>query len=99
MCRCTRSASGGANQQLTTTSTGTVVFDTSGGYLRQVQAGGFAAWYASSDVQFLLAPRAGLFSTFDYYRKNQSINRNNLFSGNRNIYSFGLRWQPGRVAH
>ncbi len=70
-----------------------------GGYLRQVQSGGFAGWYATSDVQFLLAPRAGLFATFDYYRKNQGANANNLFSGNRNIYSFGLRWQPGRVAH
>src|SRR5216683_1693419 len=70
-----------------------------GGYLRQVESGGFSGWYATSDVQFLLAPRAGLFSTFDYYRKNQSANVNNLFSGNRNIYSFGIRWQPGRVAH
>lgn len=70
-----------------------------GGYLRQVQSGGFAAWYATSDVQFLLAPRAGLFSTFDYYRKNQGSNVNNLFSGNRNTYAFGIRWQPGRVAH
>jgi hypothetical protein len=70
-----------------------------GGYLRQVQSGGFSGWYATSDVQFLLAPRAGLFATFDYYRKNQSQNSNNLFSGDRNIYSFGLRWQPGRVAH
>jgi len=70
-----------------------------GGYLRQIQSGGFSGWYTTSDVQFLLAPRAGLFATFDYYRKNQSANTNNLFSGNRNIYSFGLRWQPGRVAH
>jgi hypothetical protein len=70
-----------------------------GGYLRQVQSGGVSGWYATSDVQFLLAPRAGLFATFDYYRKNQSANTNNLFIGNRNIYSFGLRWQPGRVAN
>jgi len=70
-----------------------------GGYLRQVQSGGFAAWYATSDLQFLLAPRAGIFSTFDYYRKNQGANVNNLFSGNRNTYAFGIRWQPGRVAH
>ena len=70
-----------------------------GGYLRQVQSGGFSGWYATTDVQFLLAPRAGLFATFDYYRKNQSTNTNNLFSGNRNIYSFGVRWQPGRVAY
>jgi len=67
------------------------------GYLRQVESGGFSGWYATSGVQFLLAPRAGLFATFDYYRKNQSANSNNLFSGNRNIYSFGIRWQPGRV--
>lgn len=70
-----------------------------GGYLRQVQSGGFSGWYATTDVQFLLSPRAGLFSTFDYYRNNQGTNTNNLFSGNQNIYSFGLRWQPGRVAH
>src|SRR6266478_525196 len=70
-----------------------------GGYLRQVQSGGVSGSYATSDVQFLLAPRAGLFATFDYYRKYQSANTNNLFSGNRNIYSFGLRWQPGRVAN
>jgi len=68
-----------------------------GGYLRQVQSGGFSAWYATSDVQFLLAPRAGLFATFDYYHKNQVANMNNLFSGNRDTYSFGMRWQPGRV--
>jgi hypothetical protein len=68
------------------------------GYLRQVQAGGFSGRYITSDAQFLLAPRAGLFATFDYYRKNQAANTNNLFSGNRNIYSFGIRWQPGRVA-
>jgi hypothetical protein len=70
-----------------------------GGYMRQVLSGGFSGWYATSDVQFLLAPRAGIFASFDYYRKNQSGNTNNLFSGNRNIYSFGLRWQPGRVPH
>lgn len=70
-----------------------------GGYLRQVQSGGFSAWYASSEMQFLLAPKAGIFATFDYNRKNQSANSSNLFVGNRNIYSFGLSWQPGRVAH
>jgi hypothetical protein len=70
-----------------------------GGYLRQIQSGGFSGWYATSDAQFLLAPRAGLFATFDYYRKNQSTNTNNLFSGTRNIYSFGVRWLPGRLAH
>jgi hypothetical protein len=70
-----------------------------GGYLRQVQSGGFSGWYAHSSVQFLLAPRAGLFATFDYYRKNQALNLNNLFSGDRNIYSFGLQWQPRRETH
>lgn len=69
-----------------------------GGYLRQVQSGGFSAWYVSSDVQFLLAPRAGLFAFFDYSRKNQASNTNNLFGGNRDLFSFGLRWQPSRVA-
>jgi hypothetical protein len=76
-----------------------LIFTPGAGYLRQVQSGGFSGWYATSDVQYLLAPRAGLFLTFDYFRKNQSSNTLNLFSGNRNIYSFGLRWQPGRVAH
>jgi hypothetical protein len=70
-----------------------------GGYLRQVPSGGFSGWYALSGAQFLLAPRAGLFAAFDYYRKNQSANAFDLFAGNRNIYTFGLRWQPGRVAH
>jgi len=70
-----------------------------GGYLRQAQSGGFSAWYASSEMQFLLAPKAGIFATFDYNRKNQSANSSNLFVGNRNIYSFGLSWQPGHVAH
>lgn len=70
-----------------------------GGYLRQVESRAFSGWYATSGLQFLLAPRAGLFSTFDYYRKDQSANGINLFSGNRNIYSFGIRWQPGRVAY
>jgi hypothetical protein len=76
-----------------------LIWSAGGGYLRQVPSGGFSGWYATSDIQFLLAPRAGLFATFDYYWKNQSVNSNNLFSGNRNIYPFGLRWQPGRVAH
>lgn len=70
-----------------------------GGYLRQVQSGGFSGWYGTSEAQFLLAPQAGLFVTFDYYRKNQAINSNNLFSGNRNTYAFGLRWSPARVTH
>lgn len=74
-------------------------WSTGGGYLRQVQSGGFSGWYATADSQFLLAPRAGLFATFDYYRTNQATNVNNLFSGNQNTYSFGIRWQPGRVAH
>ncbi len=70
-----------------------------GGYLRQVQFGGFSGWYATSDAQFLLAPRAGLFAVFDYNRKNQAANTHNLFIGNRSTYSFGIRWQPDRVAH
>ena len=70
-----------------------------GGYLRQVESNGFSGSYATADVQFLLAPRAGLFATFDYYHKNQSVNTNNLFSGNQDIFSFGIRWQPGRIAH
>jgi hypothetical protein len=68
-----------------------------GGYLRQIQSGGTSAWYASSTVLFLLAPRAGLFATFDYTHKNQIVTTSNLFSGNRDAYSFGILWQPGRL--
>jgi len=68
-----------------------------GGYLRQVQSGGFSGWYALANVHFLLAPRAGLFATFDFSHKNQSGSANNLFNGNRDIFSFGIRWEPGRV--
>jgi hypothetical protein len=69
------------------------------GYLRQIQSGGFSGWYASSDVQFLLSPRAGVFAFFDYSRTNQSVNTNNLYAGNSDYFSFGIRWQPGRIAH
>lgn len=69
------------------------------GYLRQIQSGGFSGWYASSDVQFLLAPRTGLFSFFSYSHTNQSANASNLYAGNSDYFSFGLRWQPGRVSH
>ena len=71
----------------------------SAGYLRQLGSGGFSGKYATGDLQFLLAPRAGLFAVFDYYRKYQSTNVNNLFTGNRDIYIFGVRWEPGRVRH
>jgi hypothetical protein len=70
-----------------------------GGYLRQVQSDGFSGSYATADVQFLLAPRSGIFAAFDYYHKNQSVNTNDLFSGNQDTFSFGIRWQPGRIAH
>lgn len=70
-----------------------------GGYLRQVQSGGFSGWYTSSNAQFLLAPRAGLFLNFGYSHKNQAENTGSLFSGNRDTFVFGLLWQPGRVAH
>jgi hypothetical protein len=68
-----------------------------GGYLRQVQSGGFSGWYTSGNVRFLLAPRAGLYATFDFSHKNQSGNTNNLFNGNRDIFAFGIRWLPNRV--
>jgi hypothetical protein len=67
-----------------------------GGYLRQVQSGGTSAWYASSNAQFLLAPRAGVFATFDYSHKNQAVTTTNLFSGNRDVFTFGILWQPSR---
>ena len=68
-----------------------------GGYLRQVQVGGFSGWYATTAVQFLLAPKAGLYATFDYSHKNQSGNVNSLFSGSRDVFFFGILWQPGRL--
>jgi hypothetical protein len=70
-----------------------------GGYLRQVGAGGTSGWYTLANATFLLAPRAGLFSTFNYYHKNQSGNATNLYIGNRDIFTFGLLWQPGRLQH
>ena len=70
-----------------------------GGYLRQVQSGGFAGWYATSDVRFLLAPRAGLYSFFNFTHNNQGSNPFGLYSGNRDYFSFGVRWQPGRLSH
>jgi hypothetical protein len=69
------------------------------GYLRQVQSGGFQSWYSSATAQYLLAPKQGVFATLDYAHKYQSGNLNNLFTGDRDILSFGIRWQPGRVAH
>lgn len=69
-----------------------------GGYLRQIQSSGFSGWYATSNARFLLAPRAGLFSTIDYFHKNQAGNAPNVFLGNRDIFSFGILWQPGRVS-
>ena len=70
-----------------------------GGYLRQVGSGGTSGWYTLANAAFLLAPRAGLFSTFNYYHKNQSGNATNLYIGNRDIFTFGLLWQPGRLQH
>jgi hypothetical protein len=70
-----------------------------GGYLHQKLSGGFAGWYASADAQALMAPRAGLYAFFAYSRKNQSVNTANLFSGNLDLYSFGIRWQPHQIAH
>jgi hypothetical protein len=71
----------------------------SAGYLRQVGSGGFSGKYATADLQFLLAPRAELFAVFDYYRKYQSASVNNLFTGNHDLYVFGVRWEPGRLQH
>lgn len=71
-----------------------------GGYLRQVATGnGFSGWYATSEGQFLLAPRAGLFSFFNFTHNKQGSNAINLTAGDQDFYSFGIRWQPGRVAH
>jgi hypothetical protein len=66
------------------------------GYLR-VQSGGFSGWYSTANVRFLLAPRAGLFSNFDYYHKNQSGAGPNVFIGNRDTFSFGVVWRPSFV--
>jgi hypothetical protein len=68
-----------------------------GGYLREIQSGGTSGWYASANSQFLLAPRAGVFSTFTYSHKNQAVTTLNLFNGNRDIYIFGILWQPSRT--
>jgi hypothetical protein len=68
-----------------------------GGYLKQVQSGGFSGWYSSGDLQFLLAPRNGIFAFFDFNRTQQSANTANLYQGNTDYFSFGLRWQPGRI--
>jgi hypothetical protein len=70
-----------------------------GGYLRQVGTSAFSAWYATSEARFLLAPRAGLFSFFNFTHNKQGNNAINLNSGNQDFYSFGIRWQPSRVAH
>jgi hypothetical protein len=70
-----------------------------GGYLRQVGSGGSSGWYTLTNVLFLLAPRAGVFATFEYVYKNQIANTPNLYSGNRDIFSFGLLWQPGQLQH
>jgi hypothetical protein len=70
-----------------------------GGYLWQVQSGGVSAWYTSSTAQFLLAPRAGLFATFDYAHKKQIAATSHLFRGTRDTFSFGILWQPGKVQH
>jgi hypothetical protein len=71
-------------------------WEAGGGYLRQSGSGGSSGWYASANAQFLLAPRAGLFATFEYAHKDQNVSTANLYSGNFDIFSFGLLWQPGR---
>jgi hypothetical protein len=68
-----------------------------GGYFRQVGSGPSSGWYSLANVLYLLAPRAGVFATFEYARKNQIVNTTNLYTGNRDTFSFGLLWQPGRV--
>jgi hypothetical protein len=70
-----------------------------GGYLRLVQTTSSTGWYAVSNAQFLLAPRTGILSTFNYYHTQQTINVNNLFSGKMDTYTFGILWAPGRVPH
>jgi len=68
-----------------------------GGYFRQVVSSGASGWYATANAQFLLAPRPGLFATFDYTHKNQPGNINTLFSGNLDTFVFGLLWEPSRL--
>jgi hypothetical protein len=69
-----------------------------GGYLHEVQSLASGAWYASSHAQFLLAPRAALLATFDYTHKGQRFGNvaTALFSGDRDIFNFGLMWQPAQ---
>jgi hypothetical protein len=69
-----------------------------GGYLRQVQGGGFGAKYATGQLGYLMAPRAGIYATTNYVRKNQTGNSSGLFSGNSDIFSFGISWQPVKAA-
>jgi len=72
-----------------------------GGYLHEVQNRASGAWYASSHAQFLLAPRAGLNATLDYSHKGQRLGNvaTDLFSGNRDIFTFGLMWQPAQTQY
>jgi hypothetical protein len=70
-----------------------------GGYLRQVGTGGSSGWYALTNALFLLAPRNGVFATFEYAHKNQITNTSNLYSGNLDVFTFGVLWQPGRLQH
>lgn len=67
------------------------------GYLREVGSSAFQAKYASGGLDFLLAPRAGLFLTTSYSRRHQATNSLNLFSGNLDLFTFGLRWNPSRA--
>jgi hypothetical protein len=71
---------------------------TGAGYLRQVTGGDFVAKYATGQLGFLMAPRAGLYATMSYVRKNQTGNSTGLFAGNADFFSFGVSWQPARAA-
>jgi hypothetical protein len=70
-----------------------------GGYLAQVNSGGLSAWYATSNAEFLLIPRAGIFATATYTRTHQDINVTRLFHGNTDLAFFGIAWRPTRIVH
>jgi hypothetical protein len=68
------------------------------GYLHEVQSQASGAWYAGTHAQFLLAPRAGLLATFDYTHKGQQLGNvaTDLFNGDRDLFTFGIMWQPAQ---
>ena len=71
------------------------------GYFHEVIRDASFAWYGNTHAQYILAPRAGLVSTFDYVHKHQQLGATstNLFTGNGDLFTFGLRWQPSLIQY